>query len=62
MPQGSDLLAAALFAVGFLVLVGAAELWRRLGSPEPEWTRKLVHLGGRREHGAGVNGIRSSPA
>jgi dolichol kinase len=23
-----------------------AELWRRLGTPKPEWTRKLVHLGG----------------
>ena len=23
-----------------------AELWRRFGTPKPEWTRKLVHLGG----------------
>jgi dolichol kinase len=30
----------------FLLVFGAAEAWRRLGSPEPEWTRKLVHLGG----------------
>ncbi|CAN5727413.1 hypothetical protein BH23GEM3_BH23GEM3_16700 [soil metagenome] len=30
----------------FLVIFAAAEAWRRLGSPEPEWTRKLVHLGG----------------
>jgi phytol kinase len=28
-----------------LVLVGA-EAWTRLGRPEPEWTRKLVHVGG----------------
>lgn len=33
---------SALF-IGFLV---AAELWRRLGNPPAEWTRKLVHLGG----------------
>jgi dolichol kinase len=36
---------AAVGAV-FLLLFAAAELWRRRGSPEPEWTRKFVHVGG----------------
>jgi dolichol kinase len=40
-----SLRAAGVGAV-FLVIFAAAELWRRLGSPEPEWTRKLVHFGG----------------
>lgn len=30
----------------FLSLIVLAELWRRLGTPKPEHTRKLVHLGG----------------
>lgn len=33
-----------LTAFGALLLT--AELWSRLGNPKPEWTRKLVHLGG----------------
>ena len=42
----SDLLGAAITTAFFLVLLVAAELWSRLGKPKPEWTRKLVHLGG----------------
>jgi phytol kinase len=30
----------------FVALLVIAELWRRLGTPKPEHTRKLVHLGG----------------
>lgn len=41
-----DLGGAALLGAGFLAVLALAELWRRLGSPPPEWTRKLVHLGG----------------
>jgi dolichol kinase len=35
-------------AVGalFLLIFGAAEAWRSLASPRPEWTRKLVHFCG----------------
>ena len=40
-----DLGGAVLLAAGFLSLIGAAELWRVLGSPSPEATRKLTHLG-----------------
>jgi phytol kinase len=36
--------AIVLAAFGALLLT--AELWSRLGNPKPEWTRKLVHLGG----------------
>ncbi len=45
MPAG-DLFGAAVLTGVFLALLAAAELWRRLGSPAPESTRKLVHLGG----------------
>jgi phytol kinase len=39
--------AAMIFVVvSFAILLGIAELWSRLGTPKPEWTRKLVHLGG----------------
>ncbi len=41
----SDLVGGAVLAAVFLALLAAAELWRRFGSPRPEWTRKLVHLG-----------------
>lgn len=41
-----ELLAAALLGAAFLAWLLAAELWLRLGRPKPEWTRKLVHLGG----------------
>jgi phytol kinase len=46
MISGGDLRGAAILAAVFLSLLGIAELWRRFGSPKPEWTRKLVHLGG----------------
>jgi phytol kinase len=36
--------AIVLGAFGTLLVI--AELWSRLGTPKPEWTRKLVHLGG----------------
>lgn len=36
----------ATVLVSFGVLLLSAELWSRLGHPHPEWTRKLVHLGG----------------
>ncbi len=42
----SDLRGAAVLAAGFLGLVGAAEMWRRLARVPPEWSRKLVHVGG----------------
>jgi phytol kinase len=37
---------ALLIILSFGALLATAELWSRLGSPKPEWTRKLVHLGG----------------
>jgi phytol kinase len=37
---------ALIIIVSFGALLAAAELWSRLGSPKPEYTRKLVHLGG----------------
>ncbi|MBA2671332.1 MAG: phosphatidate cytidylyltransferase, partial [Gemmatimonadetes bacterium] len=36
----------ALVGAVFLLAFGSAELWRHFGSPEPEWTRKLVHVFG----------------
>lgn len=42
----ADLRGAAIITAFFLALLIAAELWSRLGHPKPEWTRKLVHLGG----------------
>lgn len=41
-----DLRGALLLSAIFLSLLAVAELWRRFGNPEAEWTRKLVHLGG----------------
>ena len=43
--MGEALRAAGVGAL-FLVVFAAAEVWRRAGSPPPEWTRKLVHFGG----------------
>lgn len=43
---GGDLGGAAILSAVFLGLLAVAELWRRFGNPEAEWTRKLVHLGG----------------
>jgi phytol kinase len=42
----SDLRGALIIITLFGALLIAAELWSRLGTPKPEWTRKLVHLGG----------------
>jgi dolichol kinase len=41
-----EALRAAGVGAIFLLIFAAAELWRRFGRPEPEWTRKLVHFGG----------------
>lgn len=41
-----DLPGAAVLGGIFVGLLVVAELWRRLGEPDPEHTRKLVHLGG----------------
>lgn len=46
MISPDDLRGAAILASAFLVLVAVAEAWSRLGRPDPEHTRKLVHLGG----------------
>jgi phytol kinase len=45
-PRSPDLHGAAIITFFFLLLLIAAETWSRLGNPKPEWTRKLVHLGG----------------
>lgn len=45
IPEG-DLQGAAILSGIFLSLLVIAELWSRLGTPKPEWTRKLVHTGG----------------
>jgi phytol kinase len=41
-----DLRGAVILGGAFVALLVTAELWRRLGTPKPEHTRKLVHLGG----------------
>jgi phytol kinase len=41
-----DLRGAAILGAVFLGLLASAELWRRFGRAPPEWTRKLVHVGG----------------
>jgi len=41
-----ELIGAAVLAALFAMMVLVAELWARLAKPKPEWTRKLVHLGG----------------
>lgn len=43
---GGELLRAAGVGAVFLLIFAAAEAWKRFGHPEPEWTRKAVHLGG----------------
>jgi dolichol kinase len=45
IPAG-DLRGAILLSSIFVALLVVAELWKRLGDPKPEWTRKLVHTGG----------------
>jgi len=46
MPSTDDWVAGGALTVAFLLLIGLAELWRVVGSPPVEWTRKLVHCGG----------------
>ncbi|MFH0952925.1 MAG: hypothetical protein V1873_01200 [Verrucomicrobiota bacterium] len=41
-----DLVGAAIFSAAFVLVLVAAELWRRSGKARPEWSRKLVHLVG----------------
>jgi phytol kinase len=44
-PAG-EVVRAALVALGFVALLGAAEAWKRIAHPPVEWTRKLVHVSG----------------
>ncbi|MHC4916704.1 MAG: diacylglycerol/polyprenol kinase family protein [Planctomycetota bacterium] len=46
MNWSRELVGAGILSGVFACLVLAAELWARLGRPRPEWTRKLVHVGG----------------
>lgn len=46
MISPSDLRGALLLGGAFISLIVLAEIWRRVGNPKPEHTRKLVHLGG----------------
>ena len=46
MPSSGDIVAGGLLTAAFVAIVAAAEAWRRLGRPDPEWTRKLIHLCG----------------
>lgn len=41
-----ELLGATALVAAFALLLAAAELWSRKLAPDPEHTRKLVHLGG----------------
>ncbi len=41
-----DGLGALLLGGVFMIVLIAAEAWARIGRPHPEWTRKLVHVGG----------------
>jgi dolichol kinase len=41
-----ELLRASGIAAIFLGIFVVAEVWRHLTNPPPEWTRKLVHVGG----------------
>ncbi|HVR41071.1 MAG TPA: hypothetical protein VMU84_18400 [Thermoanaerobaculia bacterium] len=46
LTTGNDFTGALIISAFFFALLVIAELWSRLGHPKPEWTRKLVHLGG----------------
>ena len=46
MTLPADLRGALLLGGAFFVVLAAAETWRRLGNPRPEWTRKMIHLAG----------------
>ena len=41
---GNDLVGAALLLTLLLAILGMGELWARLGNPDPEQSRKFVHL------------------
>ena len=41
-----DLVGVAIISGVFAVILIAAEVWRRTGGAKPEWSRKLVHVGG----------------
>ena len=42
----SELISAALVGAGFLLIFGLAEIWRSLGNPSAELSRKSVHFAG----------------
>lgn len=46
MPSTIDLLAGLVVTGLFLAIVATAEAWRRWRAPDPEWTRKLIHIAG----------------
>jgi len=46
MTLAGELGGAAVILGGTLAVLLVSEAWTRLGSPKPEWTRKLVHVGG----------------
>ncbi len=41
-----EIVGALIITGSFAALLAVAEYWTRYGKPRPEWTRKLVHLGG----------------
>ncbi|MDZ4199723.1 MAG: hypothetical protein U1E27_10625 [Kiritimatiellia bacterium] len=41
-----DLAGVLILLPAFFILLGATEAWARIGSPQPETTRKLIHVGG----------------
>lgn len=46
MISREDLIGVAIISGIFAVILISAEIWRRVGKAKPEWTRKLVHVGG----------------
>ncbi len=46
MISTSDIAGAAIIAGVFAIVLVSAEIWIRVGNAKPEWTRKLVHVGG----------------
>ena len=42
----SDSVGVLIMSLAFLGVIALAESWSRLGSPPPEWPRKLLHGGG----------------
>ena len=45
-PSAQDVVAGVVITLLFLAIVATAEAWRRLGNPQPESTRKLIHIAG----------------